>query len=489
MPPELPPTRDIPPTAGPVKRSLSLPALHPAERAADAVIRKLQAAGHVAMRVGGCVRDRLLGRPAKDADVATAATPEQVAPLFTRTIPVGAAFGVTVVHDPDGSGENVEVATFREETGYTDGRHPDAIRYAGPAEDARRRDFTVNALFYDPAREELWDYTGGLDDLRRGRLRTVGDPGARFAEDSLRLLRAVRFAAGLDFELDPATAAAIPPLAGTLGRVSQERIFAELDRMLRGRDPERAFRLLRDTGLLAVCLPEVASMAGVPQPPEYHPEGDVWEHTLLLLRHLRHPSQTLAWAALLHDVGKPPTLEEIDGRLRFYGHDDQGAQLAAAILERLRAPRRLSDDVAACVANHMTFGAVDRMRPSRVRRLIGRETFPDELELHRLDCQASHGGLNQYVLLLDRLAELADTPAVPPPLLRGAELLALGHRPGPRLGEILRAVQERQLEGELATADEALAWVRSRYPAPAECERRTLNVERPTSNGKPGAGT
>lgn len=434
-----------------------------AERAGVEIVRRLQAAGHAAFLVGGCVRDRLLGRPVADVDVATDAVPAKVQALFPRTYAVGAAFGVVVVHTD--SGEDVEVATFREERGYADGRHPDSVSFSTPEADAARRDFTINALFYDPDRQQVVDYVNGFADLERGVVRAIGDAPARFGEDALRLMRAVRFVAELGFDLDPATARAMPPLAGTLARISTERIYSELLRMLQGRDPQRAFALLQELGLLSVCLPELSAMVGVQQPAEFHPEGDVWVHTLALLAGMRQPAEALAWAVLLHDVGKPPTYEFRDGRERFPGHADHGEDMSRGILGRLHASREVIDAVAEMVGNHMTFAAVQEMRPSTLRRFMGRPTFRDELELHRLDCMASHGYADNYVFCLDELAKYANEPVLPEPLVRGGDVLALGLLPGPEVGRLLREASEQQLNGQLADRAQALAWLRQRVQA------------------------
>ncbi len=450
--------------SGAVIVELALPPACAAEAAGDRVIDGLQAAGHTACRVGGCVRDRLLGRPVTDVDVATSATPEQVQALFPDTYAVGAAFGVVIVHlEAEGvAAVDVEVATFRSESGYVDGRHPGQVCFSSPREDASRRDFTVNALFYDPSAERVYDFTGGLSDLRASVVRAIGDPAARFSEDALRLLRAVRFTAGLGFALDPATAAAIPPLAERLRLISAERIFAELTRMLLGRNPDTAFRLLEGLGLLRVCLPEISAMRGVAQPAQYHPEGDVWEHTLKLLGLMEGPTETLAWAALLHDVGKPPTFEFRDGRERFPCHAPVGAELARGILERFHASRALCDAVAEVVGAHMMIGDVTEMRPSKIRRILARPTFAEDLELHRLDCLASHADLANYDRLVAEREKLANEPPIPPPLLSGRDLLDLGLAPGPRVGALLREAQEIQLNGELRTPQEALEWARRR---------------------------
>jgi poly(A) polymerase len=461
MEPDNTPERRAPALPGePILRLLpcSLPPLSAPEQAGDAVIGTLRQAGYCAYRVGGCVRDRLLGRAITDVDVATDAVPATVQRLFPHTYAVGAAFGVVVVHTE--AGGDVEVATFRAESGYADGRHPEQVRFSTPAEDAVRRDFTINALFYDPAAQQILDYTDGMTDLARGIVRAIGDPAARFAEDHLRLLRAVRFAAELGFALEPSTAAAIPPLTSRLCSISAERVYTELRRMLTGRCPARAFDLLHELGLLAVCLPEVAAMRGVSQPPQFHPEGDVWQHTLKMLGLMHDAGEVLAWAVLLHDVGKPGTLEVVDGRERFHGHARTGAELTRAILSRLHASGDVIEAVSTIVDNHMTFGDVARMRRNTLRRLIARPTFAAELELHRLDCTASHADMDNYVFLLDTLAEYAAEPAIPSPLLRGHDLLALGLKPGPRVGQLLREIQDRQLNGDLRTPQEALEWVK-----------------------------
>jgi poly(A) polymerase len=437
---------------------VSLPPLVADERVADRLIRRLQADGFSACRVGGAVRDRLVGRVPHEVDVATDAPPARVRALFPKSYCVGEAFGVVVVHGEEGV--DVEVATFREEDGYADGRHPEMVRFSDMATDASRRDFTINALFYDPIREVVHDYTGGWKDLRRGVVRAIGQAPARFSEDYLRMLRAVRFAAELDFALEEETARAIAPLAHHLNLLSAERIYAELSKVLTGRAPERGLAMLAELGLLNVWLPEVVAMGGVPQPPEFHPEGDVWQHTLLMLRGMRGAAPALAWAVLLHDVGKPSTLEIRDGVPRFQCHAERGAEMSIEILRRLKASRHLSDSVAQMVGNHMTFKDVPQMRQSTLRRLIGRKTFADELELHRLDCAASHGMLGHYHLLLDRLIDYANEPVLPDPLLSGRDVLALGVAPGPAVGRLLHQAQDLQLNGDLTSREQALDWLR-----------------------------
>jgi len=444
-------------------REIPLPAEAPAEIAADAIIAHLTGAGFTAYRVGGSVRDRLLGRAVHEVDVATDAPPEIVQRVFPKTFAVGAAFGVVIVHGDEGV--DVEVATFRTESGYADGRHPRHVTFSDAPTDATRRDFTVNALFYDPAEQVVIDYVGGLSDLRKGIVRAIGDPSMRFAEDYLRMLRAVRFTASLGFELDPATRGAIPSLADRLRHISAERVLKELSRMLTGPAPHVAFADLADLGLLDYWLPEVAGMRGVTQSPDFHPEGDVWTHTLLLLRKLRGTDRELAWAALLHDVGKPPTLELRDGRERFPNHANVGGEIAGDILRRLHAPRKLTDAVIDMVGNHMTFMHVQQMRRSTLRRLLSRPTFGQELELHRIDCAASNGFTDNYQFLLDRLSEFAAEPVLPPPLINGRDVLAVGIGEGPEIGRVLAEAQEQQLGGNLASREEALEWLRAQVMA------------------------
>lgn len=428
----------------------------PAFASAAAIVARLRDAGFETYLAGGCVRDRLLGRPAADYDIATAARPEQVVALFPRTVDVGAAFGVirVVAHDGD-----YEVATFRTEGPYLDGRHPSSVRYAGPREDALRRDFTINGLFYDPAAGAVLDFVGGRADLASRLVRAIGDAAARFADDRLRMLRAVRLAAELDFTIDPDTVEAIRGHAADVRTVSPERIRDELVRMLTGPDPGRALALLRDTGLLAVVLPEVAAEIGVPQPPNFHPEGDVFEHTRQAVAALRRPSPALAMAALLHDVGKPGTLEHAPDRIRFNRHDERGAEIAEGVMERLRFPRRDTDRVAALVGRHMIFKDLPQMREAKRRRLFADEIFPELLELHRADCAASHEDFTLYEWARAEAERVAATPPPPARLVSGHDVLARGVPAGPRVAAILEAVEDARLEGRLRTRDEALAFI------------------------------
>ncbi|MBI5369194.1 MAG: CCA tRNA nucleotidyltransferase [Planctomycetes bacterium] len=437
------------------------------ERAAAAVVRRLRAHGHEALFAGGCVRDRLLGVPPKDIDIATSATPRAVQALFRKTIPVGEQFGVVRVHV---GRLEFEVATFRADGPYLDGRRPASVRFAAAAEDAQRRDFTINGMFYDPASGEVLDLVGGRADLAARVVRAIGDPAARFGEDRLRLLRAVRFACQLGFSLDPATAAAARALAAEVRQVSAERVHAELTRMLTGPRPRRAVELLDELGLLAPLLPEVVALKGVEQPPQFHPEGDVWTHTLLVMENLRpEPSPALALAALLHDIGKPPTFVRAPDRIRFDLHAERGAEMARAICARLRCSGAEADRVVLLIENHLRFLALHDMRESTLKRLL-REPWSEELlELFRADALGSLASAEDYEFCRRKLEgyrrEEAERSLRPARLISGHDLIALGYRPGPAFAGMLAAVEDAQLEGEVATREAALAWVRERYPA------------------------
>lgn len=420
---------------------------------APAVIRTLRAAGHEAWLVGGCVRDLLLGRAPHDWDVATSALPDQIEALFPATVAVGKAFGIITVVAP--TGENVEVATFRSDSAYLDGRHPASVAFTDARTDALRRDFTVNALLLDPDTGEIADYVGGRADLAARVVRAIGDPARRFAEDRLRMLRAIRFAATLGFSIDPATFDAIRALAPGIRDISAERIREELLRILaEAADAGVALDLLNASGLLREILPEIDAMHGVEQPPEFHPEGDVYIHTRLMLSALpSHPSQRLALAVLLHDVGKPPTANLAtlpDGTLRwrFESHASVGAEMVRVILARLRCPNALIDDVAHMVGNHMRIAEAPKMRPPKLRRLLAAPTIDDELVLHRLDCESSHNSKNVLEFLLSARAAFAAEPVLPPPLVMGRDLIAAGLAPGPAFSPILQALYDLQLEGE-----------------------------------------
>jgi len=409
------------------------------------------------------VRDILLGRKPKDYDVATDARPDRVAELFSKSEHVGAHFGVVLVRSNE---SEVEVATFRSDQSYSDGRRPDWVHFETDArQDVLRRDFTINALLLDPETNEVLDFVGGRDDLRRKIIRAIGDPRVRFSEDHLRMLRAVRFAARLGFTIEPQTLAAIQELRARIGQVSAERVRDELISILTEGGARRGFELLDDSGLLAEILPEVAAMKGVPQPPEYHPEGDVWTHTLLMLEGLENPSITLALGALLHDVGKPPTFRVAD-RIRFDGHVEEGVAVARRILLRLRFSNEQIEQVIALVANHMRFKDVDRMRDSTLKRFLRLEHFNEHLELHRLDCLASHRQLGNYELAVRKLRELSQEQLRPAPLLTGDDLIATGYQPGPGFKAMLTAVEDAQLEGSIRSREEALELVRERFGSP-----------------------
>jgi len=425
--------------------------------AAD-VVRRLRAAGFETYLAGGCVRDRLLGREPGDYDVATAAPPEAVRKLFRRTVGVGAAFGVILVLEGDWQ---FEVATFRSDDAYVDGRRPTAVHFGSAEMDAQRRDFTINALFQDPETGEVIDFVGGRADLKAGLVRAIGDAEARIKEDRLRMLRAARFAARLDFAIAPETLAAIRAAAPSVTDMAAERIGDEIVKMLTEGRAKRAFELLDATGLLPVVLPEIAAMHGVEQTPDHHPEGDVWAHTLLLLDQLpAGAAETLALGCLLHDVAKPVTIERRDdGRITFYGHTERGADMAVEIVQRLKRSRETWERVHYLVRNHLRLVSAPEMRLSTLKRMLAEVGFDELLHLARVDALASSGDL-QFVLFCERRrAELA-AEVKPPRLLNGRDLIAMGFEPGPDLGQSLRALETAQLEGEVTTREEAERWVR-----------------------------
>jgi poly(A) polymerase len=428
---------------------------------ATEVVRRLADAGHQAYFVGGCVRDLLLRRPPADYDVATDATPDQVLQFFPKAVTVGAQFGVVKVLLDE---YEVEVATFRSDHGTLDGRHPAEVRYARtPEEDVRRRDFTINGLLYDPLKDKYLDFVDGRKDLDAGVIRTIGEPRERFAEDKLRLLRALRFAARFGYRIEEKTFEAIAALHAQITQVSRERIRDELLKMLTEGAARRVFELLDQTGLLEVLLPEVAKMKGVQQPPQFHPEGDVWVHTLLLLEKLERPTATLALGALLHDVGKPPTFQITD-RIRFNRHVEVGAVMAEEICRRLRLSNADSERVVELVRHHLRFKDAPQMRRSTLKRFISLDGFDEHLELHRLDCLASHGELDNYRFVKEVWETLPEEEVRPPRLLTGDDLKAMGYEPGPRMGKILATVEEAQLEGELKTPPQARAYVEKQFP-------------------------
>ena len=451
---------------------------------AISIVRTLRERGHQAYLVGGCVRDMVLGHEPADYDVTTDATPNQVMRIFPETYAVGAQFGVVLV--PPGSpdarelrpavdatsvptdhskADVVEVATFRSDIGYSDGRHPDRVQFStDPREDVERRDFTINGLLLDPIKGEILDFVGGQQDLKAGIIRTIGSPEQRFEEDKLRMLRAVRFAARFEYTIDPATFAAMQKLAGNIHQVSRERVRDELSKMLIEGHARRAFLLLDESGLLQQVLPEISAMKGVAQPPQFHPEGDVFVHTLLLLEKLPRPSpMTLAWGALLHDVGKPATFRVAD-RIRFDGHVEVGVKMAEQICRRFRFSNHDTEQILALVKNHMRFGDVQRMKESTLKKFMRLPQFEEHLELHRLDCQSSHGDLTSYEFTREKLVSTPEASMRPAPLVTGNDLINAGYVPGPRFKEILAAVEDSQLEGQLQNKEQALAFVRQSFP-------------------------
>jgi poly(A) polymerase len=446
---------------------------------ATSIVKTLRQNGFQAYLVGGCVRDLLLARKPKDYDVATNATPQQVMGLFPNTYAVGAQFGVVLVPCPvqeDGGtspsamapkSHAIEVATFRSDIGYSDGRHPDEVRFSqDPREDVARRDFTINGMLLDPLSGEVLDFVGGRKDLEAGIIRTIGNPEERFAEDKLRMLRAVRFAARFEYAIDPETFVAIPKLAHQTEVVSRERVRDELTRMLTEGHARRAFRLLDESGLLKQVLPEISAMKGVEQPPEFHPEGDVFVHTLLLLENLPNPCPlTLAWGALLHDVGKPPTFRVAPDRIRFDKHVEVGVKMAEEICRKLRFSNDETVQILALVDNHMRFGHVSRMKESTLKKFLRLPAFDEHLALHRADCLASHRNLASYELVRQKRAEIPLEKMRPSPLVTGDDLIAAGHVPGPKFREILNAVEDAQLEGRLLSRDAALDFVHREFPA------------------------
>ncbi len=424
--------------------------------AATQIVRILTQNGYKALFAGGCVRDRLLGNSSSsDIDIATNATPSTIASLFAHVIGVGEAFGVMLVMI---DGMPFEVATFRSDIGISDGRHPASVVFTDDITDAKRRDFTINGMFYDPLTDTILDYVDGQKDLAQGIIKAIGDPTLRFSEDYLRMLRAVRFATRFNFILEEKTRDAIVPLAARITSISAERIFTELTKMITGPTPNKAIELLDTTGLLPHILPEVAALKGVTQPEAYHPEGDVLVHTIIALSHIKDPTPTLAWATLLHDIGKPKTRTVTD-RIRFNNHDHVGARMAQDLLLRLKAPTALIDSVVACIDNHMNFINVTNMRLSTLKRFLSRSTLPDELDLHKADCAASHGDISNYTFLVAQKEAMGPEVFSPPPLIRGADLISLGLKPGPLFGSILSEVYDLQLENELLTKDAAIRFV------------------------------
>src|SRR5580658_8024929 len=449
---------------------------------AISIVQTLRQHGFQAYLAGGCVRDLLLQRAPADFDVATSARPEQVMEIFPDTYAVGAQFGVVLVPLPDRDSlvedtevvskkHAIEVATFRSDHGYSDGRHPDEVRFSNdPREDVARRDFTINGMMLDPgSREapgEVLDYVGGRTDLDASIIRAIGDPEQRFAEDKLRMLRAVRFAARFEYAIEPETLAAIQWLAVETRVVSRERVREELTKMLTEGRARRAFQLLDETGLLKEILPEVSRMKNVEQPAEFHPEGDVFTHTLLALDYLPHPCPaTLAWGTLLHDAGKPSTFRVAPDRIRFDGHAAVGVKMAEAICRRLRFSNDETDQILALVENHMRFGQIERMNQSTLKKFLRLPAFDEHLELHRLDCLSSHGQLQAYEYAQEQLRSMPPEAIRPTPLITGQDLIEAGYKPGPRFKEVLTAVEDAQLEGRLTSREAAMEYVRREFPA------------------------
>jgi poly(A) polymerase len=432
---------------------------------AQSVCATLRSHGHQALLAGGCVRDVLLKRAPVDFDVATDALPDRVIALFPESLAVGAQFGVVQVWH----GEfKVEVATLRADGDYSDGRRPDQVIYTkSPEQDVKRRDFTINGLLMEPESGHVLDFVGGQADLKAGLIRAIGDPDKRFTEDKLRLMRAVRFAARFGFAIEPATMAAIKRHAKEISVVSAERLRDELTKILTEGAARRGFELLDETGLLPFVLPEIAAMKGVQQPPQYHPEGDVWTHTLLMIEQL--PAgipATLAWGVLLHDVGKPPTfrpISETGDRIRFDGHAGVGERMGEGISRRFRFSNEDTEQIVALIANHMRFKDVERMRTATLKRFVRMPRFNEHMELHRLDCTSSHRHLNAYNFIQRMLAETPHEEIHPPKLLTGDDLLEMGYRQGPVFGQILATVEDAQLEGKIGTREEAVQLIRSKF--------------------------
>jgi poly(A) polymerase len=445
--------------AAPAEFPAVLPEGNPEIEGAKAVCARLRAAGHEAYFAGGAVRDLLLGKVPHDVDIATAAVPDEVQKLFRRaTGEQGASFAVVRVMEGE---RTYEVATFRHDGSYSDGRHPDRVTFTNAEEDVKRRDFTVNGLFLDPGTSRVLDYVEGRRDLERKCIRAIGDPETRFREDRLRLFRAVRFAVQLGFAIEPETWKAVCRLAPLSKDLAPERVREELVKCLVSPDPARAFELLDDSGLFRVWVPEVEELKGCEQPPQFHPEGDVFKHVRLMFSLLRKNNPTIALSVLLHDIAKPATATvDPDGRIRFNGHETVGARMAEAILRRLRFPNQVIEDVSSCVRNHMAFKDAKHMRVSKLKRMMSRPTFEDEMELHRVDCLGSHRVMDVYDFLNGKREEFSQEEIQPEPLLNGNDLMAMGVKPGPVMGKILGQLMDEQLEGRLKTRGQALEYAR-----------------------------
>ena len=429
--------------------------------AAVEIIGKLQEEGHIAYLAGGCVRDMLRGEIPKDYDIATSALPEQITSIFSKTREVGVHFGVVIVIKDN---QAFDVATFRNDGSYNDGRHPEDVTFSTPEEDTARRDFTINGIFFDPISQKHIDFVDGRSDIEKKVVRAIGDPDLRFQEDHLRLLRAVRFAARFNYEIEEKTWKSIKLNASGISKISKERVRDELTKILLNENRVLGFDLLVDSGLMVHIIPEILQLRGCEQPPQFHPEGDVFVHTRLMLSLLKdNPSIELVLSVLLHDIGKPSTysFDEAAGRIRFNGHDKLGAEMSNQILRDLKFSNSIIEDVVQMVANHMTFKDVQKMRQSKLKRFMSRSTFSDEKELHRVDCLGSWGGLDNYDFLNEKMIEFANEPIIPAPLLTGKDLIEFGWAPGPNLGETLNSVQDLQLEGTLNSKEEALEWVKA----------------------------
>jgi len=427
---------------------------------AISIVKRLREAGYQAYLAGGCVRDYLLGKSPQDYDIATDAGPEAVQKIFPQTVAVGTQFGVILVIV---DGEAFEVASFRYDGPYLDGRRPSHVRFASMEEDILRRDFTINGMMYDPIEDRVIDLVGGQKDLSRRLIRAIGRPVDRFQEDRLRMVRAVRFAASLRFAIEETTFQAIQQHAATITGISWERIGEEVTRILTEGGARGGFELLDTTGLLEPILPEVEAMKGVEQSPDFHPEGDVFTHTLLGLGHLVEPTETLAYGYLLHDVAKPVCAKREGDRITFYGHTEKGAEMAVEILKRLKRSRAVWERVAYLVRNHLRHTQAPRMRLGTLKRFLAEEGIEELLELARVDALSANGDLQYYNFCRQKMAELKEEGLHPEPLLRGRDLITMGYSPGPLFGEILKAVEEAQLEGELRTKEEAEEWVAARY--------------------------
>ena len=438
------------------------------KRAAD-IIQRLRDNGYEAWFAGGCVRDHLLGKAAKDFDIATSARPDDILRLYPDGNTIGAHFGVILVRYKKW---DFEIATFRSDIGCSDGRHPDRIAFTDAKEDAKRRDFTINGMFFDPFDEKIIDYVGGQEDLKKGIIRAIGNPEERFGEDYLRMMRAVRFSTLLDFEIEADTWKAIQQHAAQITEISPERIREELDRIWLSPRRVKGFDLLVDSGLMQAIFPEIMKLQGCEQPPQFHPEGDVFIHTRLMLSLLPDEvdSLPLVLSVLFHDIGKPATwtFDEKNNRIRFNGHDRIGAHMSEEILRRLRYKNEIIDDTTTAVKNHMAFINVKEMRTAKLKRMMARPTFTDELELHRVDCLGSNGMLDNYEFMQSKGKEFAAEPLIPPPLINGKDLMSLGWKPSPDMGKVLEQIQDLQLESNLSTREEALVWVKENLTPPSD---------------------